>query len=92
MARQMSDDPAYIVELSGLADATEPDNATADENSPADGKRRWIGVRFECCGVYARIYRNPNATAYSGYCPRCQRRLSVPIGPGGTDQRIFRAQ
>lgn len=58
---------------------------------PASGPRPYLGVLFECCRVYARIYRNREASAYEGRCPRCQRRLTVPIGPEGTDARFFRA-
>ena len=59
-------------------------------STPPD--RRWIGVYFDCCGVYARIYRAENQTAYLGSCPRCRRTLRIPVGPNGTLQRIFRAK
>ncbi|NLX14963.1 MAG: hypothetical protein GXY44_15115 [Phycisphaerales bacterium] len=55
-------------------------------------QRPWIGVQFECCDVYARVYRNQEATAYVGRCPRCLRKVQVRVGPGGTDTRMFRAR
>jgi len=83
----MADEPDYILELRGVGgDAEEP--ATGDTRSA----NKWIGVHFECCSVYARIYRNGEGTAYVGHCPRCQRRVQVSIGPGGTSHRMFRAQ
>jgi hypothetical protein len=53
-----ADDPPYILDIDGLNDSPESGAATAS------GARRWIGVQFECCGVYTRIYRNREATAY----------------------------
>jgi hypothetical protein len=52
-------------------------------------QRAYLGVHFACCGVYARIYRNAEQTAYVGNCPRCTRRVRIEIAPGGTDQRFF---
>jgi hypothetical protein len=64
------------------------------DDSPAanrTGGRRFIGIQFACCGVYARIYVNKEETAYEGHCPKCFRKISVRIGPGGTDNRFFTA-
>jgi len=54
-------------------------------------KRKFLGVHFQCCNVYARLYINREQTAYRGGCPRCGRRLEVKIGHGGTDTRFFKA-
>ncbi|GMU23401.1 MAG: hypothetical protein AMXMBFR13_34790 [Phycisphaerae bacterium] len=83
----MSDEPPYILDIEGLQ---EPDDAAAP--AEAASGRRWIGIQFECCGVYTRIYRNRAGTAYEGNCPRCGRAVRARIGSGGTNQRLFRAQ
>ncbi len=66
------------------------DEPETTEQSSGD-KRRWIGVQFECCNAYARIYRNRRGTAYDGFCPHCSVPIHVPIGDGGTSGRFFRA-
>jgi hypothetical protein len=54
--------------------------------------RRFIGVLFDCCGVYARIYRQPDECVYAGRCPKCLRTLTVHVRPDGSRARIFRAE
>ncbi|MEM6691579.1 MAG: hypothetical protein AAF664_19275 [Planctomycetota bacterium] len=53
---------------------------------------RFLGIMFECCSVYGRIYRDAAGTSYQGNCPKCAKKLTVGVGSGGTDQRFFRAQ
>ncbi|TWU36163.1 hypothetical protein [Novipirellula artificiosorum] len=53
--------------------------------------RPFLGIQFLCCKTYGRIYRNAELTAYVGNCPKCAKRISVPIGPGGTSSRFFKA-
>jgi hypothetical protein len=53
--------------------------------------RPYIGVLFECCGVYVRVYRRPDQMVYLARCPRCLRLARVRVGQDGTDARFFRA-
>ena len=62
-----------------------------DRNEASDGPRPWLGIQFECCGTYSRIYRNASGNAYVGWCPQCACKVNVPIGPGGTNNRFFTA-
>jgi hypothetical protein len=52
-------------------------------------KKKFLGIMFDCCQVYARIYPNAAGTHYEGRCPRCRRLLKVRIGEGGTGRRFF---
>lgn len=61
-----------------------------DENKKTP--KKFLGILFECCGVYGRIYQNKDGTAYVGRCPKCMRAIKVKIGEGGTGQRFFRGQ
>ena len=53
-------------------------------------KRQYLGIWFDCCGTYGRIYKSKDGKAYRGRCPKCLRPVRVLIGGEGTDQRFFR--
>lgn len=55
-------------------------------------KRPFLGIHFRCCNVYVRVYKNHAGTAYEGHCPKCGKRVAVPIGQGGSSQRFFETE
>ena len=59
-----------------------------EENKPR--KRMFLGIWFDCCHVYGRLYKNKDGTAYVGRCPRCLRPVRVKVGGNGTSRRFFR--
>lgn len=63
---------------------------TEDKEQPSKSSN-FLGIMFECCNVYARIYKNKDGTAYVGRCPKCMKNVKIPIGQGGTNVRFFRA-
>lgn len=83
----MREQPDFLIDIEGI----EPPDAPPP-NDAALSHRPWIGIRFDCCGVYSRIYRSLTASAYEGRCPHCQRPVRVLIGRGGTTQRLFVAR
>lgn len=65
----------------------------ADESPEHAGAGRpYVCIFFECCNVYARIYRRPEHRVYQGRCPKCLRTVRLRVGPGGTPERFFRAK
>ena len=61
----------------------------AARGSP-DNLKQFLGVRFECCSVYTRAYKNKDGTAYLAHCPRCMQKVTIAIDPHqGTDARFF---
>ena len=53
--------------------------------------RPFLGISFECCKVYSRIYLNQKGSACVGWCPRCAKQVRIRVGHGGTDKRFFEA-
>jgi len=57
--------------------------------------KKFLGIYFECCNTYGRLYQNAQGTHYVGRCPKCMINLKVPIGkdkPNATNQRFFKAR
>lgn len=75
--------PDYHVDIDGMAEGGQHDSA---QNRP------WIGVRFDCCGVYQRIYRSLDGGVYRGRCPKCTRQVTARVGPDGINCRFFTAE
>jgi hypothetical protein len=61
-------------------------------SQPTGPRTAFLGVTFECCGIYTRIYRNRAGDAYEGRCPRCLAAVRVGIGPEGGNARFFVAR
>ena len=55
-------------------------------------ENKFIGILFECCNIYRRIYVNREKNAYEGKCPKCNREVKVKIGAEGTESRFFSAR
>jgi hypothetical protein len=79
--RPMTDPRDYKVEVSGV---TPPEPPAAPRAA-----RPYLSVRFDCCGAYQRVYRDPGDPCYRGRCPRCAREVVFPVGQGGTSSRFF---
>ncbi|MEM9418680.1 MAG: hypothetical protein AAGA25_06425 [Planctomycetota bacterium] len=78
--------PDFIVEIDGL----QPPAPSSTPASSLKG-RPWLSVKWRCCSVYSRVYRNRRGDAYEGRCPKCGAPVKAKIGPGGTDNRFFEA-
>ena len=78
-----TDPPDYYLDVDGPEE---------DESKQSVQQRPWVGVRFDCCGVYVRLYRSAEGTIYRGRCPQCLRSVRLRVGPDGTSARFFRAE
>jgi hypothetical protein len=64
----------------------------APHKSNNRGARPFLGIHFECCNIYTRIYKNKEGTAYVGSCPKCGKPVRALVGKHGTDARFFKAE
>lgn len=64
----------------------------ADHAAGVSGDRFWIGIHFECCCVYTRLYRSANADRYEGRCPKCRTPVTVRVSPEGVSTSFIRAR
>lgn len=86
-------DPRDRVDIDGLRpDEDPPSDRRSRPGAGAASGKRFIMIWFRCCHAYGRLARNAAGTHYQGRCPRCAGPVSVRIGPGGTDRRIFEAR
>jgi hypothetical protein len=60
-----------------------------DSRTRSRGTRPYLGVQFQCCRTYARIYPNTAGTAFIGHCPRCGKRVEFLISDSGDEGRFF---
>ena len=79
-----SDPRDYKLDVCGVT--SPPPKVAAGGAGPA---RAYLSVRFDCCGVYQRVYRDPDRRRYRGRCPRCAAPVVFTVGEGGTSSRFF---
>ncbi len=64
----------------------------SDKKKPSTN-RPYIGIRFDCCSVYQRIYREPDEQIYAGRCPKCLKMVRVEVDPqNGKAVKFLRAE
>lgn len=91
MAKRRCSKDAELGTTEGMA-GERIDLSSEPTTRPPDSKdegRRFLGVHFACCGVYARAYINREGTAYVARCPRCFGLANFVIGADGSAGRFF---
>ena len=55
--------------------------------------RPFLGIMFDCCQVYSRVYRHHSGEFYAGRCPKCMRTLRFRVNAeGGSGKRFWRVK
>ena len=54
-----------------------------------NGERPFVGITFNCCNVYTRIYINKKRDAFVGWCPKCVQNVTLKISPDGDKSQFF---
>ena len=86
----LSSDPnSFGKTVASQKSVPENDHSFVQINLDCETKKRFLGLKFTCCGVYSRVYVNNDGTAYEGRCPKCLKPVKLKIGEGGTDGRFF---
>lgn len=80
--------PDYIVDIAGVCP---PAGAGASGDGVSMRGRPWLSVKWRCCSVYSRVYRNRRGDTYEGRCPKCGTPVKATVGEGGTSSRFFEA-
>ncbi len=55
-------------------------------------KKEFVGIYFKCCNVYSRIYINKKETAFTGWCPKCAKKVEIKISHTGSTEKFFEAE
>ena len=86
----LSSDPNSFGKMAASQNSGKKNEKSASqENLDNETKKKFLGLKFTCCGVYSRVYVNREGTAYEGRCPKCLKSVKLKIGEGGTDSRFF---
>lgn len=74
-----------------MIDIYDDEDFEEEQEEEKPQKHDFLGIMFNCCNVYSRIYKNKEGTAYEGVCPRCFKKVQIKIGEGGSNRRFFNA-
>lgn len=47
--------------------------------TPQEHKKPFLGVLFQCCNIYRRLYLHPSGRMYLGQCPKCGRPVRFDV-------------